>query len=197
MTTGTIATDAQRATPGELEQGDIAQETTPLMLPVPSRPSLRKRAMSKSSVTETYQARWWMGVIGGILGLILIAGAIVIIVLHPSAQGGGSGGRGSGGKGSDTPDYSKLPGAQPGMRNPNYLVSGQHGAVASEVDVCSQIGVEGQQSRRSVSFTARNTDDDSVPAVLKEGGTATDAGIAAALCIGTTNMFSSGIGGGG
>jgi gamma-glutamyltranspeptidase/glutathione hydrolase/leukotriene-C4 hydrolase len=32
---------------------------------------------------------------------------------------------------------------------------------------------------------------------LKEGGTATDAGIATTLCIGTTNMFSSGIGGGG
>lgn len=30
---------------------------------------------------------------------------------------------------------------------------------------------------------------------MKEGGTATDAAIAVTLCIGTTNMFSSGIGG--
>ena len=41
--------------------------------------------------------------------------------------------------------------------------------------VCSEIGVQ----------------------VLRDGGTATDAGIATTLCIGTTNMFSSGIGGGG
>ena len=33
--------------------------------------------------------------------------------------------------------------------------------------------------------------------VLKDGGTATDAAIASALCIGVTNMFSAGIGGGG
>ncbi|KAK4057313.1 hypothetical protein OIO90_001810 [Microbotryomycetes sp. JL221] len=174
-----MVTPDQRATPGELEQGDFAQETTPLVAPSSSsssaanglaRPTLRRRAMSKSSVTETYAARWWMGVIGGILGLIVIAGAVVIIVLHPSSSSGGDHGTGS-----DTPDYSKLPGAQPGMRNPSYLVSGRHGAVASEVDLCSEVGVQ----------------------VLKEGGTATDAGIAAALCIGTTNMFSSGIGGGG
>ncbi|KAK4048201.1 hypothetical protein OIV83_004906 [Microbotryomycetes sp. JL201] len=167
-----MATNGERTTPGELEQGDFAQETTPLM--APQRPTLRRRAMSKSSVTETYAARWWMGVTGGALGLILIAGAIVIIVLHPSS-GSGGGGSGRGRAGDDTPDYSKLPGPQPGGRNPSYLASGHGGAVASEVDVCSQIGVD----------------------VLKEGGTATDAGIAAALCIGTTNMFSSGIGGGG
>ncbi|KAM0789373.1 hypothetical protein ACM66B_000203 [Microbotryomycetes sp. NB124-2] len=175
----------ERTTPGELEQGEYAQETTPLIVPSttglpgaqslqqPQRPTLRRRAMSKSSVTETYAARWWMGLIGGVLGLILIAGAIVIIVLHPSDghRDGSGGGRGH----SDTPDYSKLPGPQPGGRNPNYLASGYEGAVASEVDLCSQIGVD----------------------VLREGGTATDAGIAAAVCIGTTNMFSSGIGGGG
>ncbi|KAG0144777.1 hypothetical protein CROQUDRAFT_134178 [Cronartium quercuum f. sp. fusiforme G11] len=60
-------------------------------------------------------------------------------------------------------------------RNPSYLVSGKNGAVASEELRCSQIGID----------------------VLKDNGTATDAAIATALCIGVVNSFSSGIGGGG
>lgn len=61
------------------------------------------------------------------------------------------------------------------IRHPSYLIHADHGAVASENESCSIIGVE----------------------MLKQGGTAVDAAIAATLCIGVVNMFSSGIGGGG
>jgi gamma-glutamyltranspeptidase/glutathione hydrolase/leukotriene-C4 hydrolase len=93
------------------------------------------------------------------------------------------------------PNPFKLPPPQAGLRNPSYLVRGRHGAVATEAEICSTIGID----------------------VLKENGTATDAAIASALCggyylsemldsqmtkshmstVGTINMFSSGIGGGG
>ncbi|KAI7959681.1 hypothetical protein MJO28_003472 [Puccinia striiformis f. sp. tritici] len=61
------------------------------------------------------------------------------------------------------------------QRNPAYLVSGKNGVVASEEGRCSRIGIQ----------------------VLKDNGTATDAAIATALCVGVVNSFSSGIGGGG
>ncbi|KAH9978655.1 gamma-glutamyltranspeptidase [Lactifluus volemus] len=51
----------------------------------------------------------------------------------------------------------------------------EHGAVASENELCSRIGVD----------------------VLKDGGNAIDSAVATAFCIGVVNMFSSGIGGGG
>jgi len=61
------------------------------------------------------------------------------------------------------------------IRHPAYLIHAKHGAVASENESCSIIGVE----------------------LLKQGGSAVDAAIAATLCIGVVNLFSSGIGGGG
>ncbi|KAJ6625664.1 gamma-glutamyltranspeptidase [Mycena sp. CBHHK59/15] len=59
--------------------------------------------------------------------------------------------------------------------NPAYLIKARHGAVATENELCSNVGVD----------------------ILKAGGNAVDAAVAATFCIGTVNMFSSGIGGGG
>jgi gamma-glutamyltranspeptidase/glutathione hydrolase/leukotriene-C4 hydrolase len=53
-------------------------------------------------------------------------------------------------------------------RNPAYPIKVEHGAVASENVLCSNIGVE----------------------VLKEGGNAVDAAVASTFCIGVVNMFS-------
>ncbi|GJJ06187.1 hypothetical protein Clacol_000376 [Clathrus columnatus] len=72
------------------------------------------------------------------------------------------------------PARPTLPG-WPAKSNPAYLIRATRGAVATENKLCSDIGVD----------------------VLKDGGNALDAGIAAVLCTGTVNMFSSGIGGGG
>ena len=53
-------------------------------------------------------------------------------------------------------------------RNPAYLITAKHGAVASENKRCSDIGVD----------------------ILKGGGNAVDAAIAATFCTGVVNMFS-------
>ncbi|KAJ3406960.1 hypothetical protein HDU80_010020 [Chytriomyces hyalinus] len=55
------------------------------------------------------------------------------------------------------------------------LITARNGAVASENGLCSDIGVT----------------------ILKKGGSSVDAAIATSLCIGVTNSFSSGLGGGG
>jgi gamma-glutamyltranspeptidase len=57
----------------------------------------------------------------------------------------------------------------------NRLVTGRHGAVASDHSRCSEMGV----------------------AVLKGGGNAADATVTTALCEGLYNPMASGIGGGG
>lgn len=64
-----------------------------------------------------------------------------------------------------------------GDHGPNrvVLVKAKNGAVATENELCSNIGVE----------------------TLKQGGNAADAAVSSTLCIGVVNMFSSGIGGGG
>lgn len=53
-------------------------------------------------------------------------------------------------------------------KNPAYLIEAEHGAVASENERCSIIGVD----------------------VLKDGGNAVDAAVATTLCTGVVNMFS-------
>lgn len=128
--------------PTDIESGPTiavtASETSPLLVP-PSpqpRPSYRRRRISSISVVESYRARWWTGVLGGFLAILLLIGGVAGIILTR--------GRGRHAKTpDDTPDFSKLPPPAPGLRNSNYLVSGYGGAVASEVDVCSEIGVEG------------------------------------------------------
>jgi hypothetical protein len=54
------------------------------------------------------------------------------------------------------------------LRNPAYLIKVKHAAVASENELCSNIGVE----------------------ILKEGGNAVDAAVATTFCTGVVNMFS-------
>ena len=55
-----------------------------------------------------------------------------------------------------------------GTRNKAYIVEATNGAVASENEICSEIGVN----------------------IMKQGGNAVDAAVSTTLCIGVLNMFS-------
>lgn len=57
----------------------------------------------------------------------------------------------------------------------SHLHKSQFGAVSSDIDICSDLGVK----------------------VLEKGGFAADAAVTVGLCIGLINSFNSGIGGGG
>ncbi|CEQ40121.1 SPOSA6832_01714 [Sporobolomyces salmonicolor] len=168
-------------------------ERTPLLSPSP-RPSYRQRALSRASGNplplaasssdpdEALSAqraltlrRRLKTTLLAVLAFLLVSGIVLAIVLPLTIGRRGKGGGGGDGKKGDTPDFTELPKPKPGGRNPSYLVSGWEGAVATEEGRCSQIGVD----------------------VLRENGTAVDAALAAALCIGVLNSFSSGIGGGG
>lgn len=109
---------------------------------------------------QEQEPRSWIAVLGisfAVLAvLFVIVAAGVVIATNPIPGSG--------------PHHSF-----PGQRNPSYLIHASRGAVASEAETCSRIGIE----------------------ILREGGNAVDAAIAATLCIGVINMFSSGIGGGG
>lgn len=84
--------------------------------------------------------------------------SILLLVFGIGLIGGESGQK----KGTFTPDV-------------RLDVTGENGAVASDVELCSQKGVE----------------------ILRKGGNAADAAVTVALCIGSINSQSSGIGGGG
>lgn len=67
-----------------------------------------------------------------------------------------------------TGSFSPLITSNASLRNPSYLIEAANGAVASENKRCSEIGVN----------------------IMKDGGNAVDAAIAALFCTGVVNMFS-------
>ncbi|OCH95075.1 gamma-glutamyltranspeptidase [Obba rivulosa] len=98
--------------------------------------------------------------------IVLVALCLVPVVNYGLISRACWAGSDAGATRRQTPSYT---------RNPAYIIKATNGAVASENEVCSTIGVD----------------------AMKAGGNAVDAIIATTLCIGVVNMFSSGIGGGG
>lgn len=72
-------------------------------------------------------------------------------------------------------DLTKTIGGPTFNPDPKHLFKAQNGAVACDVPICSKMGTE----------------------ILMKNGTAADAAVTVALCIGVVNSHSSGIGGGG
>jgi gamma-glutamyltranspeptidase / glutathione hydrolase / leukotriene-C4 hydrolase len=120
-------------------------ETEPL-LPTYGYPCSPQDARSKSRPARRVLAVFTL------LGLAVALASFVIIAITAGVRIGGRGGS------SSIP--INLPPPRDGVRNPAILVRGHQGAVATEAEICSNIGVD----------------------VLRDNGTAVDAAIAAALC---------------
>ena len=114
------------------------------------RESLLKQLALHPTSPSTSKRRKVAAIFGGIIVVAVLAAGIILVAVRSSILPWNK----------DVPDYTKLPPPKPGLRNPSYLARGRHGAVATEAEVCSQIGVD----------------------VLKDGGKAIDAAIAGALC---------------
>jgi gamma-glutamyltranspeptidase/glutathione hydrolase/leukotriene-C4 hydrolase len=127
---------ARQGMPSRPPDHDI--ESQPLLTPPAPPPSrlgaLTTRSISQASIALTPSNRWWTLTTAALV-IILVTSVVLGIITadehHVQKPG---------------PDWTVLPPPAPGLRNPSYLISGHHGAVASEVDLCSQVGVEGTLS---------------------------------------------------
>lgn len=120
--------------------------------PTDDDPAVLAEAEAEVAIARRRARRrvWAKRVLLGVLGFLLLAGIVLSIVLPLTVgrRGRGGGGGGEGGKKKkDTPDMTHLPPPKPGARNPSYLVSGWNGAVASEEERCSRMGVDGAVAR--------------------------------------------------
>lgn len=99
--------------PTQLMPNDVERqgESAPLLSP-PERSRRRKvkrRASESSVVLDERSTRWWTAILGSLVLLIILS------------IGGGVWASRNEHKGDDVPDFTKLPGPQPGLRNPSYL----------------------------------------------------------------------------
>ena len=104
------------------------------------------RGQARSSLFgRTVAARRWLTLAAALVCATALGVLVGIFSRRWLASSSPSHGGGTKG-GTTTPDFTGLPPPKPDQRNPSYLVSGYNGAVATEVDVCSQIGVDGASS---------------------------------------------------